>query len=84
MANKKQDSFEKNLSTLETLVARLEKGELPLEQALKEFEQGIRLARQCQQELQSAEQKIEILMQKTAEANPQPFQAKTGDNDPDD
>jgi exodeoxyribonuclease VII small subunit len=84
MANKKQDSFEKNLSMLETLVGRLEQGELPLEQALKEFAQGIKLARQCQQELQAAEQKIEILMHKPDSAEPQPYTADTGDKDPDD
>ena len=53
--------FEKSIAELETLVNQLEKGELSLEESLKQFEQGINLARQCQVILQQAEQKIEQL-----------------------
>jgi len=65
--------LEKSLEELEALVVRLEKGDLPLEQALKEFEQGVKLTRQCQAALQEAEQKVEILLKKTAQAEPSPF-----------
>jgi exodeoxyribonuclease VII small subunit len=65
--------LEKSLEALEALVARLEKGDLPLEQALKEFEHGVKLTRQCQTALQEAEQKVEILLKKTATAEPSPF-----------
>jgi exodeoxyribonuclease VII small subunit len=65
--------LEKSLEELEALVTRLESGDLPLEQALKEFEHGVKLTRQCQTALQEAEQKVEILLKKTAAAEPSPF-----------
>jgi exodeoxyribonuclease VII small subunit len=65
--------LEKSLEALEALVTRLESGDLPLEQALKEFEHGVKLTRQCQTALQAAEQKVEILLKKTAAAEPSPF-----------
>ena len=65
--------LEKSLEELETLVVRLEKGDLPLEQAIKEFEHGVKLTRQCQTALQEAEQKVEILLKKTTTAEPSPF-----------
>ena len=66
--------LEKSLEELEALVARLDGGELPLEQALKEFERGVKLTRQCQAALQEAEQKVEILLKKTEQAEPVPFE----------
>ncbi len=59
----KSIDFEKSLKQLEALVEKLEKGELSLEQSLKEFEQGIKLTRECRQALQNAEQKITLLSQ---------------------
>jgi len=56
-------SFETSLTELEQIVTRLESGELPLEKALSEFEQGIQLARQGQKALQQAEQRVQILLQ---------------------
>ena len=53
--------FEKSLKQLETLVDKLEKGDLSLEDSLKNFEQGVKLTRDCRQALQTAEQKISIL-----------------------
>lgn len=55
-------SFEHSLNELEAIVARLESGELSLEDALNEFERGIQLARQSQQKLQQAEQRVQILL----------------------
>lgn len=55
-------SFENALSELESIVARLESGELPLEDALNQFERGVQLARQGQQKLQQAEQRVQILL----------------------
>jgi exodeoxyribonuclease VII small subunit len=63
--------LEDTLVELEQLVARLEEGELPLDKALKEFERGIRLTRQCQSVLKDAEQKIAILLADSDE--PAPF-----------
>jgi exodeoxyribonuclease VII small subunit len=53
--------FEQQLESLEGLVASLESGELSLEDSLKSFEQGIKVARECQQALKNAEQKVELL-----------------------
>ena len=77
MSNQEQKSLvglEKSLEELEALVTRLESGDLPLEQALKEFERGVKLTRQCQTALQEAEQKVEILLKKTESAEPEPFE----------
>lgn len=53
--------FEQSITELETIVGQLEKGELPLEDSLKQFEKGIQLAQRCQTILTQAEQKIEML-----------------------
>lgn len=63
MARKKAaPDFEQSLSELQTLVERLESGELSLEDSLAAFEQGIRLTRDCQGALSQAEQKVQILL----------------------
>lgn len=54
--------FEQSMRELEALVERLERGDLPLEEALKQFERGVALTRACQNALKAAEQKVEILM----------------------
>lgn len=53
--------FEKSIAELEAIVMQLEKGELSLDDSLKQFEKGITLARTCQETLNQAEQKIELL-----------------------
>lgn len=53
--------FEKTITELETIISRLEKGDLPLEESLKQFEKGISLAHKSQEILRKAEQKIETL-----------------------
>lgn len=58
----KQKSFESSLKELEQIVDQLEAGDLPLEQSLELFEQGVRLSRECQRRLDEAEQKVEILL----------------------
>ena len=75
MSNKKTEpaSFEQSLSELEALVERMESGDLSLEESLGAFEQGIALTRNCQQALQAAEQKIEILTARTPDAPTEPF-----------
>ncbi|WP_074822835.1 exodeoxyribonuclease VII small subunit [Pragia fontium] len=67
-------SFETALSELEHIVNRLESGDLPLEDALNEFERGIQLARQGQQQLQQAEQRVQILLNGDAQAQLSPFE----------
>ena len=63
MTTKKSVNLEKSIADLETLVDELESGDLPLEKAMKKFEAGIKLTRQCQAALKEAEQKVEILVQ---------------------
>ncbi|WP_372964932.1 exodeoxyribonuclease VII small subunit [Marinobacter sp.] len=67
MAGEKENTsiadFEKSLDELEKLVRDLEQGELPLEQSLAAFERGIKLTRECQNALKSAEQRVEQLVQ---------------------
>ncbi len=62
MSAKKNINLEKSLTDLEELVEELESGDLPLEKAMKKFEEGIKLARGCQAALKEAEQKVEILL----------------------
>lgn len=54
-------NFEEAMQTLETIVHQLEAGDLPLEESLKIYEQGVKLATQCQKSLSLAEQKVAIL-----------------------
>src|ERR671938_2089058 len=56
------DSFESSLAALEKIVRQLERGDLPLEESLKLFEEGVRLSRQCQERLNQAERRIELLL----------------------
>jgi exodeoxyribonuclease VII small subunit len=56
--------FEQAMAELEGVVARLEQGDVPLEDALKAFERGVTLTRACQEALASAEQKVEILLER--------------------
>ncbi|NIA27668.1 MAG: exodeoxyribonuclease VII small subunit [Desulfobulbaceae bacterium] len=62
MSAKKAVNLEKALTDLEDLVEELESGDLPLEKAMKKFEEGIKLTRACQAALKDAEQKVEILL----------------------
>lgn len=55
-------SFEDAMKALESIVVKLETGELPLEESLKEFERGIALARQSQKTLEAAEQRVKVLL----------------------
>ncbi|MDQ5768411.1 exodeoxyribonuclease VII small subunit [Thiothrix subterranea] len=54
-------NFETAMLALETLVQRMESGELSLEDSLKEFERGVLLTRQCQEALKAAEQRVKLL-----------------------
>jgi exodeoxyribonuclease VII small subunit len=56
-------TFEASLTSLEKIVRELERGELPLEKSLELFEEGVRLSRECQERLNEAERRIEVLLQ---------------------
>ena len=77
MSAKKTVNLEKSLADLESLVEELESGELPLEKAMKKFEDGIKLTRACQTALKEAEQKVEILVQSAGgDDELQPFEVE--------
>lgn len=66
--------FEECLQRLETIVDELEKGNVPLEQAVKLFEEGVRLSNSCRQELEAAEGKVEILLKQNGKVQAEPFE----------
>ena len=76
----KLPDFEQSLAELEALVAKLEQGDVPLEEALKTFERGVALTRQCQSALRTAQQKVEVLLARNGEETLEPF----ADDDDDD
>jgi exodeoxyribonuclease VII small subunit len=59
-------SFEEQLTALESVVERLERGELSLEESVKLFEEGVKLSDACKKELEAAEGKIQILAERGA------------------
>ena len=63
-----KQTFESSLGELERIVRKLEDGEMSLEESLKLFEDGVRLSRECQQRLDQAERRIEVLL-KDADGN---------------
>ena len=67
-------SFEEQLKSLEGIVGKLERGDLPLEEAIKLFETGVGLSNACKKELEAAEGKVQILLkQKNGEMKAEPF-----------
>lgn len=65
--------FENSLERLEKIVDELEKGNVPLEQALKLFEEGMQLSGSCRKELEEAEGKVEILLKQNGKLQPEPY-----------
>lgn len=57
-----EPTFEAQLASLERIVRELERGDLPLEQSLELFEQGVKLSRECQERLNEADRRIEVLL----------------------
>ena len=67
-------TFEDSLKKLESIVDQLEKGDLPLEDSIKLFEEGVSLSAVCKQELEAAEGKVQILIkQRDGTLKPEPF-----------
>ncbi|MDH3812064.1 MAG: exodeoxyribonuclease VII small subunit [Gammaproteobacteria bacterium] len=77
MTSTKKFNLEKSLADLEELVEELESGDLPLEKAMKKFEEGIKLTRGCQTALKEAEQKVEILLKSAGGEDLQEFEVDT-------
>jgi len=70
---KKNPDFEQSLQELETLVTKMEQGDMSLEESLKAFETGVGLTRDCQAILAQAEQKVEVLIESGGELKTAPF-----------
>jgi exodeoxyribonuclease VII small subunit len=80
----KPDSFEKNLERLDAIVRQLEDAELPLEKALELYEEGMGLSSVCQQQLEAAEGRVEILRKRAGgkvAAEPFEVEGKSGVGD---
>ncbi|HAR44144.1 MAG TPA: exodeoxyribonuclease VII small subunit [Bdellovibrionales bacterium] len=75
-------SFEKALEQLQQTVKRLESGDLGLEDALKNFEDGVRLTRTCQQQLAVAEQRVDVLMKTGLDGSVETQPFRSGRNNP--
>jgi exodeoxyribonuclease VII small subunit len=74
MARRKSATlFEDSLKDLEGIVEQLEQGDITLEEALKSFEQGVKLTGICQTVLQDAEQKVQILLEKNGQQTLESF-----------
>jgi exodeoxyribonuclease VII small subunit len=74
LENEQELGFEASLSALERIVAQLESGDLPLERALGIFEEGVGMARRCQEKLTEAERKVEMLLRERGEIKAMPFE----------
>ena len=72
--NTNEQTFESALQRLESIVRQMENGELPLEQAIANFQEGMTLAKICRDRLDQAEQKIEILVAEAGHLQKKPFQ----------
>jgi exodeoxyribonuclease VII small subunit len=82
VAKPKEPGFEATIAELEALVARMEAGDLPLDEALRSFERGIQLTRECQAALQAAQQRVQILTQRPGGASVEEFSAENAADDP--
>ncbi len=71
---KRPPDFEAALAELEALVEKMEQGDLTLDESLKQFERGVQLTRSCQQALQDAEQKVQVLLEKDGQQTLEPVQ----------
>ena len=81
-ANPNEPSFEQAVERLEKIVADMENAELPLEEVLKQYEEGTRLVRFCSQKLDEAEKKIELLHKKAdGSVTLKPFEPEATDEE---
>lgn len=76
---KKEMEFENALKKLEDIVERLEKGELSLEEALKFYEEGVRLADVCSKRLNDAEKRVKVLLKSGSKMKAVPFEDAADD-----
>ena len=75
-----KEKFEEALQRLEDIIRRMEAGDLSLEESLKAFEEGVRLARFCAKKLDEAERRVDILLKQDEEVVIKPFQDENGES----
>ena len=68
-----KENFEESMKTLEGIVSELENGNLNLDESVKKFEEGMKIAKQCNTILENAEKKITILLEKDGELKEEEF-----------
>jgi len=74
LSKERKERFEDTFKKLETIVNKLEGGDLPLEETMKLFEEGMRLSRLCSERLAEVQKRVEILLKtEGGELKPQPF-----------
>jgi exodeoxyribonuclease VII small subunit len=78
---KDKDKFEDALGRLEELVRKMEAGDMTLEDSLKAFEEGIKLARLCAKKLDDAERRVDILLKQEDSMAVKPFHAEGGEDE---
>ena len=71
-----KENFEESMMALETIVNELENGNLNLDESVKKFEEGMKIAKQCNTILEDAEKKITILLEKDGELKEEEFDAE--------
>lgn len=76
MAVKRSVAFEERLSQLETLISRMERGEMPLEETMQQYEASLKLLKTMEKELATAQQRLTVLRQKDGEDVEVPMEEK--------
>lgn len=77
-----QKTFEQSMKQLERIVQELEEGDLPLEKAIKKFEEGIKLSKLCSEKLDETEKKISVLLKNSeGQMTEKPFAAESETDD---
>jgi len=76
-----KEKFEEALERLEDIVRKMEAGDMTLEESLKAFEEGIKLARLCSRRLDEAERRVEILLKQEEELITRPFKVEENDSE---
>ena len=71
-----KENFEESMKKLETIVTELENGNLNLDESVKKFEEGMKIAKQCNNILEDAEKKITILLEEDGELKEEKFESE--------
>ncbi len=80
MVKRKKLDYEASIAELESVVERLEQGDISLEESLKLYENGVLITRDCQEALQNAEQKVQMLLKQSGQATLVDFEPHSPDS----